>query len=343
MRKKQPNWLVASGIASVVLAGLLAANLRSIPLLASPAPDLFALVPSGAPTVAFLDLAAIRETSIYKNRKDRSPIALPSGDYANFVAETGFDFEHDLDRVVLAAWPKLAPDDMPKAVVVAEGRFDRAKIRAYATKHGKITQQLNHEVFVFPAQGAAASANQGSSMVFLDEHHLGMVGGADISVLLNAHGAGATDPVQERVARVQAASAFIILHASAFPVGATMKGTPAGQFAGLAQTIDWLSLAVTPEGENARLSLEGECKTPADAHQLHSALELVRQLGLAGVSDPKAGQQMDPAQFAALKSLVTNLEIKETDNYVRILMQITPEMMNLLNAQRGNAGARTGK
>jgi hypothetical protein len=72
---------------------------------ASPAPDLLAELPAGAPTLVYVDLAAVRASAFYQHRPDKGPIAVPNQDYADFVRSTGFDFEKDLDRVVVASWP----------------------------------------------------------------------------------------------------------------------------------------------------------------------------------------------------------------------------------------------
>src|SRR5712671_245819 len=72
---------------------------------ASPAPELISEVPAGAPTLIYADLAAIRASTFYQQRPDRGPIAIPDHAYADFVQSTGFDFEKDLDRVVIASWP----------------------------------------------------------------------------------------------------------------------------------------------------------------------------------------------------------------------------------------------
>src|ERR1700693_2773438 len=68
---------------------------------ASPAPDLLSALPAGAPSLVYLDLAAVRASSFYQHRPDKGPIAVPNQDYTDFVRSTGFDFEKDLDRVAI--------------------------------------------------------------------------------------------------------------------------------------------------------------------------------------------------------------------------------------------------
>ena len=44
---------------------------------ASPAPELLSLVPAGAPTLIYIDLAAVRASSFYQHRPDTAPITVP--------------------------------------------------------------------------------------------------------------------------------------------------------------------------------------------------------------------------------------------------------------------------
>src|SRR5579864_1281993 len=134
-------------VASIAAALLFYGNIRgSATAHASPAPDLISALPAGAPTLVYLDLAAMRASSFYQHRSDKGPIAMPNQDYADFVRSTGFDFEKDLDRVVVASWPAPSSKEPAKNVAIAEGRFDRAKIRDYAAQKGKLDHQQGREV-----------------------------------------------------------------------------------------------------------------------------------------------------------------------------------------------------
>src|ERR1700688_2428910 len=135
MRNPRKTFLLSAGFAPAAIAAALLAYgtfRHGATAHASPAPELLSALPPGAPTLVYLDLAAVRASSFYQHRADKGPIAVPNQDYAEFVRSTGFDFEKDLDRVVIASWPALAGKVPTKNVVIAEGRFDRAKIRDYA-------------------------------------------------------------------------------------------------------------------------------------------------------------------------------------------------------------------
>ena len=140
MQRSTKAVLIAAGltVTSMLGAGLFYAGFRQSGIAnASPEPGLVAEVPAGASTLIYADLAAIRASTFYQQRPDKGPIALPDHNYADFVQSTGFDFEKDLDRVVVASWeadPAQGQNkpDQRKTLVIADGCFDRQKIHDYA-------------------------------------------------------------------------------------------------------------------------------------------------------------------------------------------------------------------
>ena len=285
MRKYRGVLLVAAGFAAVATAAAFyAAVRRGGAADAPPVPELLSEVPPGAPTLIYIDLAAVRASSFYQHRPDRAPIAVPDRDYANFVQATGFDFEKDLDRVVIASWPQSLVQGQKKTVVVADGRFDRQKIHDYAIRNGKLDQQQGHDVFLFPA----SAPNAWNSLLFLDDHRIALVEGSSIAPVLAPHAAdSATDPARERAARVAGAAVFAITRVPAVPDNFAPGGMQSAQLASLARSVQWITLAARPEGENLRVSLEGECQTSTDARQLQSALGNVAHVRTGGTGKPK--------------------------------------------------------
>jgi hypothetical protein len=328
MRNPRKTLLLSAGVAAAALVAALllyGSFRRSSTAHASPAPQLLSELPAGAPTLVYFDLAALRASSFYQHRQDKAPLAIPNQDYANFVSSTGFDFEKDLDRVVIAAWPPSGKEQR-KNVVIAEGRFDRAKIRDYATRKGKLDHQQGHEVFVFPTTDKTGFA----SVTFLDDHHLAIVAGPSIAPLFAGHADNpGPDPATERAARLDGAAAFMITRMSPIPDNAGGGAPQAAILLSMARTVQWVTLAARPEGDNLRISLEGECDNSSSALQLKSALELLRVFGRAGLESSKTRQSMDPAALATLQNLLTNAEVTQAAERVRILVELTPDIFKL--------------
>jgi hypothetical protein len=298
---------------------------------ASPDPELLSEVPAGAPMLVYIDLAAIRASSFYQHRPDHAPITVPDADYANFMRTTGFDFEKDLDSVAIASWPQSLSQEQKKTVVLAEGRFDRQKIHDYAVKNGKLDRQQGRDVFLFSGR----DSNDWNSLVFLEDHRIAMVEGSSIAPVLAPHtGDSTADPVRERAARVAGAAVFAISRVPAVPDNFAPGGMQSAQLAGLIRSVRWVTLAARPEGENLRVSLEGECRTDSDARQLQSALETLRVLGQAGLESPKTRQSMDPATFSVVETLLKTADITESADRVRIQVELTPDILKLSGSQK---------
>lgn len=331
MGKSRNNLLIAAGLATIGVAAVflfLGVHRRGDTAQASPAGELLSEIPAGAPTLIYIDLAAIRASAFYRQRVDHGPIALPDRDYADFVRFTGFDFEKDLDRVVIASWPSSSAQNQKKTIVVAEGRFDQGKIRDYATRKGKLDHQEGHDVFLFPTDDRKGW----NAIFFLDDHRIAIVEGSSIAPLLARHGDDpAVDPARERAAQVAGAAVFAISRLPAVPENFASGGAQPSQLANLARSVQWIILAARPEGENLSVSLDGECTTSTDARRVESTLEILRLFGQAGLENPKTRQSMDPATYGALETLLKTAEVTQTAERVRILVEITPGILQTLS------------
>jgi hypothetical protein len=337
MQRSRKAFLASISVAAAAIAAglLLYGNFRrSATAHASPAPELLSALPAGAPTLVYMDLAAVRASSFYQHRPDKGPIAIPNQDYADFVRSTGFDFEKDLDRVVVASWSAPSGKEPTKNVVIAEGRFDRAKIRDYATRKGKLDHQQGREVFLFPTNDRTGM----NSITFLDDHRIALVAGPSIAPLFTGHSDNsAADPARERAAHLDGAAVFAITRVPPIPdnPGAGgIQGAGAAQLLSMARSVQWVTLAARPEGDDLRISLEGECDNSTDALQLKSALELLRMFGRAGLESPKTRQSMDPAALAMLETLLSSAEVTQAAERVRILIELTPDIFKLSEARK---------
>jgi hypothetical protein len=332
MQRSRKTFFFSAGVAVAAISALLLAYggfRRDATAHASPAPDLISALPAGAPTLVYMDLAAVRASSFYQHRADKGPIAIPNQDYADFVNSTGFDFEKDLERVVIASWPAGSPKEPRKSVAIAEGHFDRAKIRDYAMRKGKLDHQQGRDVFLFPT-GDRMGIN---SLTFLDDRRIALVAGPSISPLFGGRtDSPVSDPVRQRAIRLDGAAAFMITHLPPIPDnagGTGMQGAASAQFLNLARSVQWITLAARPEGDNLRISLEGECDNGTDAQQLKSTLEVMRMFGRAGLDSAKTRQSMDPTALAMLQTLLSNAEVTQAAERVRVLVEVTPDVWHL--------------
>jgi len=268
---------------------------------------------------AILDLASrYRETFLYNiYRMGMNSIEKGNKDYWTVSPKR------------IAALDAAAAKEPARVIAIAEGHFDHAKIRAYAMRKGKLDQQQGHEVFLFPTGDKKTT----STLTFLDDRRIALVNGPSIAPLFDSHAdTSAGDPARERAGRLDGAAAYMISRVPPIPDNA---GSPGMQNAGsapyiaLARSVQWITLAARPEGENLRISLEGDCDNATDAQQLKSMLEVARMFGKAGLDSAKTKQSMDPAALAMVQTLLTNAEVTQAAERVRILLEITPDVWHL--------------
>lgn len=331
MPRPRKTVIIAGGLTLFALAAVAlvySVFRRSATADASPAPELLSEVPAGAPTLVYADLAVIRASAFYQQRPDRGPITLPDRDYADFVQSTGFDFEKDLDRVVIASWPSGLAAEKKQTIVIADGRFDRRKIRDYALRKGKVDHQAGREVFVFPSD---TKGQKGwNSITFLNDHRIAIVEGASIAPLLeHPETSPGGDPARDRAADVDGAAVFAITRVPAFPANYSPGGIQSAQLLNLARSVQWITLAARPEGNDLRVSLEGDCQTATDARQLQAALEVFRLIGRAGLESSKTRQSMDPTTLDVLETVLKSADISATAEKVRIQVELTPAILKL--------------
>ncbi len=112
-----------------------------------------------------------------------------------------------------------------------------------------------------------------------------------------------------RASRMDGAAAFMIARVPPIPDNFAAAGAQSAQLAALARSVQWVSVAAAPDGDNVRVSVEGECATSTDARQLQAALEVLRLFGRAALESPKTRQSMDPASFVVLESLLKTADV----------------------------------
>jgi len=87
--------------------------------------EALALVPTDAIAILFADFDELRQVPFIAKLYEWAPKPQADADYAQFLKETGFDFERDLERITIAV-EKHGQDSTLFAIL--DGKFDRQKI-----------------------------------------------------------------------------------------------------------------------------------------------------------------------------------------------------------------------
>jgi hypothetical protein len=291
--------------------------------------DALALLPGDSSIVVYANMAALRGEPLVQKLAAMAPAVQPGTDYAAFIAATGFQYERDLDRVVLASSSAPAAQTPPAHfVAIADGRFDQMKIEAYAQRTGKMQQQNGHAVFSTPG----AAPGQVTAFTFLNPGRIAIGNSADVSTLLAEHSPTAPDAaLQEQISRVAGSPIFLVAKAQTIMPAA-------GRATGLSTPLNglrWVNLAARPDGNNMLLSAEGACDTPEQAKQIASTLELLRGLMRGMLNDPKNSAGMPPEAVQAVTQMFQTAQISSDAARVRLLVNLDTAIFNAAPAPAG--------
>ncbi len=301
--------------------------------------DLLEIMPADASTVIFADVAGLRNAPFIAQLYAWAPQPEPDEDYAQFLKETNFHYERDLDHLAVAL-KKTAQDSTFFAV--ADGRFDRQKISALAVKSGSVERRSGREFF---AMGENSSGKK-IYFTFLSDNRIALTDRADLAQILGAR-KRSEDAMEwrARFERVAGSPIFAVIRQGAAPGEALSEKAPGGfaspQLSTMLDQLQWITLAGKPENDRLRIVAEGECTSEEIARRLADLLNGVVALAEAGLNDAKTRQQLNPSLRDAYLALLKSADVSKVDRgdtqSVRVALEITPSFLEA--ARRSSAGS----
>jgi hypothetical protein len=293
-------------------------------------PELLSLLPSDAPVVVYGDVAALKNSPAFgKGSILLTPGVAEEPQYKDFVRDTGFEYTRDLDRFVIAAWPdknRSSREGSPSVplIALADGRFDRQKIDAYAKRIGSITKNGEAEVYETPS----AVPGEKISFTFLAPGRIAIAQGMGLDAILHPSKATSPDPdASARIARVSGAEFFAVARTDDLPKEIGIPGVQSGQLNRLLKSIRTITLSGHPEANSFVLAAEADCDSLPNAFQLATLLDTLRWLGRAALADPKTRAQMHPSDAALLDSLLRVATVSHESHSVRLRLELTPAIL----------------
>lgn len=144
-RRRRQLWIALAVV--LILAG---AIIAAIFLRKAAPPDAVRLLPD-SDAVLYINLEPIRLlTGLGKKlSSDRDP------EYDEFVKETGFDFERDLDHAAFAIHYGNGADQETRYTEILQGHFDHSRVSQYLAKrsNNNIEDYDGFQVYVIPLEG----------------------------------------------------------------------------------------------------------------------------------------------------------------------------------------------
>ncbi|MGB9461402.1 MAG: hypothetical protein WA829_06050 [Candidatus Acidiferrum sp.] len=296
--------------------------------------DMLAQMPADASAVLFVDLDALRQSPFLAELYKWAPQTQADADYQQFLQATGFNYERDLRRVSIAV---LHRGPETTAFAVADGRFDRKKISAYALQTGTSESRGGREIFSVPL----SASTRRITFTFLRNDRIALTNGAALASFLSRPQADPdTQAWRERFHRLAGSPLFAVVRQDAAFGAALSAQAPRGlsspQLSALINQLEWITVAGKPEADRMRVMLEGEGAPDAPMRQLSDVINGLLVLAQAGLSDPKMRQQLQPdvreAYLEMLKSAdVSRIDRGETKS-VRLIFDLTPQFLEAARA-----------
>lgn len=327
--KKRTRILLAAFIVILLVVSAFLGYRKWGAAVKSPREEILALMPTDASAVLFLDFAELRQTSFVTQLYAWAPKPQADADYSQFVGETGFDYERDLDRIAIAV-ERRAQNSFLFAIV--DGKFDRQKISAFALKDGSVFKTGSREIFSVPASGTTKKI----TFVFLRDDRIALTNDTNLSAFLDAR-----KPLEDaaewraRFERLAGSPLFAVIRQDASLGAALAARAPGGlrspQLSTLLDQLQWITIAGKPDNDRLRVVAEGETSAEATVRQLTDVMNGVLILAEGGLNDAKTRQQLDPAMREAYLELLKSADVSKIDRgdskSVRLVFDITPRFL----------------
>ena len=321
--KQTRVWLAVSA-AILIIAAFFAFRNWSVPS-PSAREEILSLMPDDASTVLFLDFAELRHAPFIAQLYAWTPQPQADPEYAQFVKDTGFDYERDLDRIAIAVEKRVQDSAL---FAIADGKFDRQKVSAFVLKDGTAAKTGGRELFSVPASGTTKKI----SFVFLQNNRIALTNDSNLAAFLDAQ-KRSKDAAEwhTRFERLAGSPLFAVIKQNA-AFGSTLAARAPGglrspQLSTLLDQLQWITIAGKPENDRLRIVAEGECLADATVRQLTDVMHGVLILAEGGLNDPKARQQLDPAMRNAYLDLLKSADVSKIDRgdskSVRLVFDLT--------------------
>jgi hypothetical protein len=287
--------------------------------------QLLRFVPAAATSVVFADLDQLRNSPFLSTLYAWTPHPAEDSEYTQFVLDTGFHYERDLGKVLIAISNHSTNSG---TLVLAEGKFDRKKIEAYLAHSSAPVQQGHLKVFRIPAK----AGDRPISFSFLSDRRIAITDSENLDAVLSTANLPAGHAEwQTHFDRLAGSPLFAVIRQD--PTVETALAIQSPQLATFIAQLPWITLAGKPNANLLHVVVEGESPSDAIASQLSEFLQGIQVLAQNGLNDPELRQRMDPEERDAYFELLKGTQIDKIgrgeSKSVRVVLPITPRILQL--------------
>ena len=325
------KFAVFAALAILIVAALLVARHFAPGAQSSSRQELLQLVPPDSTAVIFLDLDEFRTSPFLAKFYSWAPQPTEDSEYAQFVRDSGFSYERDLRKIVVAISHQ---GKFSSLLAIADGKFDRKKIEAFLNRSGASPQQGKLKVFLLNGR----SPYRPLSLAFLSDNRIAIADSPDLAKVLSASASQSGHAEwNSRFERLAGTPLFAVIRQDPAMRDVLNAAAPGGfrspQLSGLLDQLQWISVAGKPEGDQLRVVSEGECLSEVATGQLRDFLQGIQLLAQNGLNDPKLRQQMNPGEREVYLDILKSADVQKIDRgewkTVRVVLSITPKFLDL--------------
>jgi len=285
---------------------------------ASAIPELLLLSPSEAESLVYVDLAALRRSLFFAQLLALAPAVGEDAEYREFISATGFDYSRDLDRALIAT---RSTPTAASTMAIADGRFDRAKITAFALRSGKLEKRNGEEVYVVSSGRPAKTI----SFTFLAPGRILLANSATLDPTALRSAPNHSPEQRDRFLRVAGAALIVLMRVDASLENFSVFGFRSRDLKKALRDVRWVSLGARPDGESLKVALEAECISAEAARELTTAAETLRLLARFLLADSRTRSQLSPQAAALAEAILRNGEFIQKDQRVQLRFELAAD------------------
>ena len=292
---------------------------------------LLRFIPSDSNATLFIDFQELRNSPFAAELYKWIPKLKTDPEYAQFIQDTGFDYERDLQRMAITS-AGLAGNSF--FLAAAQGNFDRQRIENYATRIGRRGHSNGIDFFSVPLGEKSGTV----SFTFLNNSRIAITDSLNVAEL-----AGPTIENSDsrewkaHFVRLAGSPLFVVVRQSPASLNIlgsqTSSGFQSPQLSALLAQLQWITLAGKPDGAALKIVAEGESSSEQTIRQLADVLNGMLLLAQAGLNGSPVRQQLDPRVRDAYLELVRNADVSRIDRgdtkSVRVVIDVTPAFLEL--------------
>jgi hypothetical protein len=320
MTKRTRGFVLAAS--AVVVAGIGTAGLASyvgldrLALLGRQTADELSYLPQDVELLAYANIRDLMGSDVRHRLQAQSGVGNAPDDLAT---HTGVNIETDVDSVVVAVLPDSTASPETRAggqmpLMLARGRFDRARIETLMIERGGVASELNGIWMV-------TSAEPDGSVAFLEPDLIAVGPGGTVRQLVEFQGTGAptvrdNSEVMRLVQRVNHGNAWTVARFDALRSGPSLPANLASQLPALT----WIAASSQIDSQIA-------ATIHAEARDIEAAEDLGQVVrGFVALARMQAGQQ------PAFAQLIDSIQLTTEGTSVTIGFSVPQQVLDTIGA-----------